>query len=166
MSFLGYFSGNPQRLRDQLPKPLSLLLKLISPLLMQTSQIPFFVYFQVIHGNIETAVGRLRYPIDPLPYAILIIASVCGFLVLLLIVAGLVLRSRIKSHEEETNKLLIEMQNLETNIADDIRTGKELCCYSYWLLCICDVIKQDEIELTKQNIVFIFIYSYFRLILC
>ena len=78
----------------------------------------------MVHGNLDFRIGRLQYPQGELPLAILIIASICGLLVLLLIIAGLVLRSRIKSHKEETSKLLVEMQNLETNIAEDIRTGR------------------------------------------
>ncbi|XP_072025086.1 plexin-A2-like [Amphiura filiformis] len=78
---------------------------------------------EVVHGNLEFEIGGLEYPGGQLELPIIITASICGLLVLMLIIAGLILRSRIKSHKEETSKLLVEMQNLETNIADDIRSA-------------------------------------------
>lgn len=79
----------------------------------------------MIHGNLNFYIGAVNYPsgADIVLTIVIAIAVICILLIATLAIVLLLYRRKVKSHQEDRDQLLMEMTNMEQDIAGQIRDG-------------------------------------------
>ena len=79
----------------------------------------------MLHGNLQFYIGAVNYPsgVDTVVNIVIAIAVVCILLIATLAIVLLLYRRKVKGHQEDRNQLLLEMKNMEQDIAGQIRDG-------------------------------------------
>ena len=71
-------------------------------------------YFQVIHGNIETTIGRLKYPNSQLSLGIIVSALICTAIIIVAVMALLVwYKAKYATVLHKEKELLERLRNLQ-----------------------------------------------------